>query len=603
MAPRRRTLVILIVFLVVCAVVGSGSLIAIKSADLATKLADVATAARALRADATSGDLQSLSRDIAALDDSAETALASAGDPVLAASDGLPVAGRYIHAARAVTQAVAGLSSAAQPLGRILPELAPEKLVVNGRYDVQTLSDLGDAVQPLAEQLSIAQKQIDGIDTDGLEEHLASAISDVRDGLGAASTLFESVRPLLEILPIVIGGQGEHTWFVGLQNLDEARGGGGIMSAFAIVTVNDGRIALDKTGSDAQLLSYGFDGTQGLPADFRQTWADYLRDWRDINGSANFPYTAELIRNGWQRATGEDVDGVLTLGQGMVQYLLAATGPLEVQGQTLDASTVTQFLSLGLYEKYPDLDDKGPRSQFLDDLVTALFDKIGAGDFSITNLATATGMVETADRVQAWAADDATQKRIVAAGLDGTVPTDYGPSTVVLVNNGGGNKLEQFLHTSVDYALGRCGVTDSGATTYDRASTVTVTMHNDAPASGLPAYVTPRYDVPYEKPRPGSNNELVTVYLPVGAEAGDASLDGATASVYNSGTDRDRTVLTYSVELDPGQSSTLVVHFREPTVGEQITDILGSRPSVITQPSLNPIAVTAKPAEGCRVGG
>jgi hypothetical protein len=301
-----------------------------------------------------------------------------------------------------------------------------------------------------------------------------------------------------------------------------------------------------------------------------------------------------MVANVWETYSGEKVDGVLAFGQGIVQYLLAATGPVVVDGTTIDSTNVVNFLSLGVYEKFPDATDK---NDFVSKLVTEIFARLQSGQFDIESLLTATGTTPTADRLLAWAKKDATERTIIEAGYGGIIPADYGPAALLAINNGGGNKLEQFLEVTADYSLGKCS---ADASAHTRAATLTVTLTNNAPTSGLPEYVTPRFDYAstIEDKAVGSNLEVVSIYLPVGAEEGDTTVDGEDEFGFV-GVERDRNVLAFDVDLDPGETKTVVIPWTEPTVGKDVVDMLGATQTVITQPSLNPIVVTTAAAKLC----
>jgi hypothetical protein len=332
----------------------------------------------------------------------------------------------------------------------------------------------------------------------------------------------------------------------------------------------------------------------GIPNSFTEIWDGNIDEWRSINVSPHFPYTGRMIANTWEAYSGQPIDGVLAFGQGIVQYMLAATGPVTIDGTTVDASNVVQFLSLGVYETYPDATDK---NEFVAKLVANLFTRLQGGQFDLESLLTATAATPTSDRLQAWAKKNEIEAEITDAGYGGIIPTEYGPTAAVAINNGGGNKLEQFLNVTVDYSLGACSATSSDRT---RDARMTVTLTNNAPTSGLPLYVSPREDYAstIEEKAVGSNLEIVSIYLPVGAEEGETTLDGEYEFGYV-GMERDRNVLAFSVDLDPGETKTLVIPWVEPTVSDDILDVLDANATVITSPSLNPVVVTSTPAEAC----
>jgi Protein of unknown function (DUF4012) len=585
---------VIIAFVVFTALIVTTAITGFKVSTLASSLAKVVSYADVIKKDIKSTDLAALSTDLDTLDDLTQNMLVSASDPVLSATlDGVPVAGEQLDAIRSIAGAVAGLTSAARPLAKLLPALEPKVLVQDGRYNTKTLTSLDAALVNVRNQLTISSKQVDGIELNGLNSKLAAVIKQISPALDGATTLVAQLEPLVAILPIMLSSSGDRTWFVALQNLSEARGTGGIFGAYSVVTTNSGALTLTSKGSDRDFIDTPVPLT-GLPADFVSTEGDNVNDWRTINVSPNFPYTGQLVQNEWKAVKGQDVDGVIAFGQGIVQYLLAATGPITIDGTTVSAANVVQFLSLGVYAKYPDATDK---NAFVSQLVGEIFTKLQHGSFDLNSLLTSTAGTPTSDRVLAWSPHADVEAQITAAGLDGALSNSYGPNAVLTINNGGGNKLEQFLHVKANYALGAC---TADTAKHTRKATLTVTLTNDAPTSGLPAYVTPREDYAsaVSKKPVGSNLEVVTVYLPVDAVEGDTTLDGEDTFGYV-GVESKRDELAFSVDLNPGQSKTLVVPWVEPTVGPTVVDMLSSKASVTTQPSLNPILVTTPGAKTC----
>jgi len=197
-----------------------------------------------------------------------------------------------------------------------------------------------------------------------------------------------------------------------------------------------------------------------------------------------------------------------------------------------------------------------------------------------------------------WSGLPGDQKKIVAAGVGGIVPTAGGPTAVVSLNNGGGNKLEAYLHTSVDYTLGSCDALDSGDAPA-RNATLTVTLTNSVP-KGLPKYVTPRSDPNFtNSPRAvGSNREYVSVYLPVGAEDNGYFIDGE-QTLAAGGFERGRELVLVPIEMAPGQTREFVVKWVEPFTDIETGKPTSATPKVLLSPMLNDPTVTAPVAALC----
>ena len=102
------------------------------------------------------------------------------------------------------------------------------------------------------------------------------------------------------------------------------------------------------------------------------------------------------------------------------------------------------------------------------------------------------------------------------------IPDDPAPYAAVVINNLGGNKLDYYLRTQIEYAADEC----KGET---RASTVTVKLTNAVPNGPLPDYVGAEPglspDLPIAVPR-GTNITSVRLFATKEAKLTSAILNG-----------------------------------------------------------------------------
>jgi hypothetical protein len=583
MASNQQRGLAVIGILATVALLGSQIVVGLSINSLASDLADIASYSKTLQADAKTGNLTLISRDLDHLNQVAQKASDSATSPGnTALGKTTAFSGHYVDSIRVLGVVAGEVSGAAQPLAKLLPELKPSSLVTNGAYNLARLKSLSTDVNTLNKTLKFATTELVDIPRAGMDARFVKVLDGVQSAMISASAYITGVAPVLVALPYLIGGTGERTWFVMLQNLAEARGTGGLPGSYVVMKVNQGSVALIDRGSDAKLAENTKAPTKGLPASFVREWGPLLQDWTDFNVSPNFPYAGQLASNAYTKLSGKKVDGVIAIGQGVVQTMVSATGPINVDGNELDSSNIVDFLTNGVYGKYP---DKTKKDQVVGDVVAAVFAQLSAGKFSLNGLITGASQNHTDDRIQAWSSLPADQSQFVFAGIAGVLPDSSGPTVAVTVNNRGGNKLDQFLHVKADYALGIC------TSQIARPSDLKVTVTNAAPTSGLPAYVTPRND-PGSHPIVGSNLELVTVYAPVGALQKKFSLDGKFA-FYQPGTERNHPYYSFYVELNPGQTRVLDLTWTEPVKSGVNSG------TVITQPMLNPVVVKTPAAPRC----
>ena len=116
---------------------------------------------------------------------------------------------------------------------------------------------------------------------------------------------------------------------------------------------------------------------------------------------------------------------------------------------------------------------------------------------------------------------------------------------------------------------------------------MTITLTNNAPASGLPPYVTGRSDTRSYPIKAGDNRLAVSYLATQGALMQSVSVAGrpGTGSI---GALYGHPVYTIDLELPRGTSRTIVIHLSEPAAA--------GPPIVLRQPLVRPLSVTLKDA-------
>jgi hypothetical protein len=309
-----------------------------------------------------------------------------------------------------------------------------------------------------------------------------------------------------------------------------------------------------------------------VPPDTAQLYGADLAEWAGLNLSPHFPWTGRLVTAGWPDAAAAAglqtpaVDGVLAIDQVGVAALLAGTGPLTVAGITVDQSSVADFLTFGLYVEFPLIADAPgtvpAKDVWVLDLVEAVAARFAAGEVDWVALTQALRDPAIDGRLLAWFPDPQEQALVTEVGAAGILPSTPGPFVTTALQNGGGNKLDHWLATSVEYRPGRC-LDDY------RVSTATVTLTNEAPTDGLPGYTAPRSDLlPGQRVTPGAQRTLVFLYGPVGSELLLATVGGRDVTPVATGTDRDHPVWRFDVEIPPQATRTVTVQLLEPATAE-----------------------------------
>jgi hypothetical protein len=497
-------------------------------------------------------------------------------DPVLSGLEGAPVVGADLQALRLAVRSAAGVCTPATPLVSGFNSKAP----------VASLRQLGASrlryfgLETL-KQLAIADSQIHGIDPSKLHFGLGPKFAAAQKTLSQVSRLEPQLKSMVSVGSAVLASPANSQWLIATQNLAEARGTGGILGSYAVVGVGNAGVHLVEAGSDQTLAAYGPVDFSSLPIDTALTWGVEPNLWQDLNPSMHAPYTAKQIYDSWLGFKHQRLAGVIFIGQGWAQNLVGAVGPITVDGVTLNGTSAAEFMAKGIYARYPAV---AAKNNFVKQLMRSLAGRLAAGNFDFAGFAKTMQQNQTGDKLFSWSSNAGAQRTLVADSAAGYVDCRPGNKVWIGINNGGGNKIDAYVRASVDYRVVVSGQAAKSGKPHN-TSDLWVTLTNGAPAAGLPAYVNGRLDLPVgAKYQPGSNIDLVSVYLPKGANLTGFLLDNQPYSVHDD-LDRGREVLSFRIELNPGQSKRLWVGWN--LWGAEVD----SKPSVITNSTYVPVKV------------
>jgi hypothetical protein len=317
----------------------------------------------------------------------------------------------------------------------------------------------------------------------------------------------------------MLGRSGPRRYFVAFQNPAEARGTGGLLDAYAIVLADHGAVRIERMGANTQLPPLAGEVTDVDPA-FAARYAAVggTTAWLEANVSPNFPDVARVWEAMWLEATGQQLDGAVALDPRALAAVLEGTGP--VSAPVVGTVGARRIEPLVLHDQYVMTQLASQRKSLMLGIGSAAIDRLLRGGVSPRALLPGLREVAAAGHVLVQSRQPGEEAHLAAAGIGGAVDDTGRPFAQAVVVNAAGNKLDSWLGTSLHYAVTRCG-TDA------RTVDVTVTLRNDAPASGLPSYMTVRSDRPPYPTVAGQNRSELQVLVPRGARLVGAKLDGA----------------------------------------------------------------------------
>lgn len=550
---RHMRRLVLAAAVIVCLVVLAGAWIAIRALQAKSDLLNARRELTALRADFTAGrpyrsDLDQFQRDAAA-------AQSKTHDPVWFLASWLPP----VHTVRGLAAATdSAARTVLPPLARIAPTLTPARLRVSG--DTIDLAPLERAAAPLASVDAAAARIATHVAT--LPNGWFGPVADARNQFALQtadlSGSLDAAARFARIGPAMLGAHGVRRYFVAVENNAESRGTGGLVGAYTIVAANHGRLRVVQHGTDADLLNAPRP-VINLGPDYQAAFGAYgpTTRWATSNLTANFPEAARTWAALWAAQSHQHVDGAFGLDPVALSAILGATGPATVQGsgQVVTAGNVVDLTERRQYELFPSIN---PRKSFLDKVATAVIHRALSGSGSAANLATALARSAGTGHLALWSARPAEESVVAPTPLSGQVPPGNGPFAALVVNNDAGSKLDYYLDRSLDYEGGQCR---SDGTRFTQA---VIRLRNDAPRTGLPAYVRIRDDGPhrYVETVP-TTRLLVSLYAARGAQLVSATLNGGPVDV-SPYVDAGRPMFLTNLEIAPQATATLVITLLEP---------------------------------------
>lgn len=438
----------------------------------------------------------------------------------------------------ATLAAVASSATAAADLGRLV--------VSEGRVDLARVAAVAAPLDRITAALDTAQARLGG----ARSRWLLAPIGDRMDAvLGRTRRALDDARAAAAVVAVAPGLLGEGTprrYVVAFVTPAESRGAGGYMGSFGEVTAADGRLSMTRSGRTLELIASPVEPPRppSGPPEYLARYSRFSPETSlgDVGYSPDFPTTAQVLEEQYERAAGTAVEGAISIDPFALAALLELTGPVSVPGldELLTAANGADLLLRQQYLRFPDPIE---RVDFLAAATTAVLERLTAGPLpDVRTMVKVLTPVVRQGRLMVHSARPAEQAVLASTGLDGAFPSvGSGDFFSLVTQNSANNKIDVFLRREVDYTASFEPI--SGRV----QATVDITLSNDAPADGLPWYVigntNPALPV-------GTNRLFVSVYTPHRLES--ARLDGAPLAME---ADRELGRYVYSafVTLSAGQ--------------------------------------------------
>lgn len=310
----------------------------------------------------------------------------------------IPVAGWYMaDAQRGVDAAIYSLSAAQTLTDAVTPYadvlgLKGEGTFLGGTAQerlasvIDTLSKVTPQLDEVGKDLSEARSQIDKIQTwrypDILPGKPSAKIKSAKNTIDQIETFVVDTRPLIDVLPKIMGQDKEKKYLILFQNDKELRPTGGFITAYAVFRVNKGVIESEQSED-----IYRLDSTLLKKVPAPAPILKYLPNvptlnLRDSNLSPDYFVSMKQFEDLYTYTRDKkEIDGIIALDTQFVLKMVNVLGPLEAFGtkftaEQVDACACPQIIyELERYADEPTAFEKSDRKGIIGVLMQQMMTK------------------------------------------------------------------------------------------------------------------------------------------------------------------------------------------------------------------------------------
>jgi hypothetical protein len=471
-------------------------------------------------------------------------------DPAVRLAGSLPLVGRPLRSATAMAvSADAAIGGALLPLAEAAGDQPQRRLFrEDGAIDVAFLSSLQEpsssASSTLASAMQTAASAPSRSGITEIDEARTRLLLELDRLGGGIADLALATR----VGPALLGADGARHYLIVPQNPAEARGTGGLVGGYVLIRADAGKLTVVDNGSNRDLDR--FHGGGPPVVDLTPEFAEHYGHnapasaWVNSNLSPHFPYAASIWRGFWQRQTGQQVDGLLTLDPVALSYVLAATGEVRLDdGEIVTDENIVELTLRDAYVDFAD-DTQSVRRQYLQQVSTRIGERLTTTRPDVDELLPALSRAISERRLLLWTGDPTIDGPLAERTVSGRLPVGR-PIVGDVIVNAAGSKLDYYLDRTLTYTQA-C----------DGSAKLALRLHNDAPASGLPDYVSvPQFRQGLPE---GTNKSLVTLYVPGDSRVVEVRQDGERVEAQQ-GSELGHRWIELLVTLRPGETAELAV--------------------------------------------
>jgi len=183
---------------------------------------------------------------------------------------------------------------------------------------VTTMSKVTPRIDDIEKYLLIAKQEVDKVSPNHYPPIFAlakarSSLTTLRQTMDLGATFVSEAKPLIKVLPNLLGADAPHKYLILFQNDKEIRPTGGFITAYSVFNIDKGKISVERSDN-----IYNLDSTVSGKPQAPQILIDYLKvgslNLRDSNTSPDFIESMNIFNSLYDKAGAKiKVDGIIAL--------------------------------------------------------------------------------------------------------------------------------------------------------------------------------------------------------------------------------------------------------------------------------------------------
>lgn len=493
-----------------------------------------------------------------------------------------------VDAATLAVRAAAAIVDGASALG-LDSEGVPQALYAEGEVQLPAMAGAREQLNEAELALVDAVIRLEALQP--RLSYVADPVEQAHARINSVLTRVTDARTTMDLLPPLLGDDGDRRYLLAFQAPGEARGTGGLVGLVGVLKASEGQLELTRVAPATGLLGDVAKPVEAPPW-FVESYSSQqaLVQFQQANVSPNFPVVSEVLLNMYKETTGTALDGVLAMDPIALSHLMKGMSPIETTQpkMVIDENNVADTLLLSSYTELP---EGNAQNVFLEEIVDEFWRRISEGDADLRAVAEGLGEGLRTEHIKLYSRDGREQNLIEDLDLDGNYTE--GPNTQMVFNvNYLPNKIDYFLRRDLDTQV---KLQSNG----DAVVTTTVGLENDAPEGPASILLGSGEQLPV-----GTNQMTLNLLAPPGSTFGDVSVGGEERSPFIY-VDGDSPVAWDVVVIPSGEQRTMTFSYTIPNAIQILGDNTSFDFTLYPQATVNPDSVSLEitPPPGVDVVG